>query len=388
MAHHENTHKHFPKSERHSAVRFNSQSNPPPLRLSPPSYRLAAFRLAVLAALVPSAAVAHERWFVEDEGPAPPEWGDFFSLPVLLALLGAVVALAILAVLQRRLGDPLWPRPPFFQRLEPCAPAILAVQTAITMIYAATQLDLFVPNIDLPRNAGGVLVAGITIVAAFSFITGVLTRLGALVIIGLVVLGLAFASWYEVLEQILFVGIALYLVAVGRGVIRMDEGQEEDRFAFMDRLLPHALVILRISAGISVVTLAFTEKLINVDLGIAFLQEYPRFNVAQELGIDWFTDRRFVYAAGIVECVAGIALLAGYLPRLVILVLWIPFNLGIPFLPPQELIGHLPILATMYVILVRGTEGVPAPETHVTDPQPPQHPASRAATPNREGARP
>lgn len=342
----------------------------------------------VLAALVPTTVHAHERWFVADEVPAPPEWGDVFSLPVLLALLAALAVLTGLAALQRRLGDPLWPRPPFFQRLEPCAPAILAVQTAITMIYAATQLDLFVPNIDLPRNARGVLIAGIAVVAAFSFITGVLTRLGALVTIGLVLLGLAFAAWYEVLEQVLFVGIALYLVADGRGVVRLDDRQEEDRLAFMDRLLPHALTILRLSAGISVVTLAFTEKLINVDLGVAFLQEYPRFNVARELGIDWFIDRRFVYAAGIVECVAGIALLAGFLPRLVILALWIPFNLGIPFLPPQELIGHLPILATMYVILVRGTAGVPAPATRDREPHPPQRPAARAATAGPAGASP
>ncbi|MDP9469129.1 MAG: hypothetical protein M3Q71_00460, partial [Chloroflexota bacterium] len=40
---------------------------------------------------------------------------------------------------------------------------------------------------------------------------------------------------------------------------------------------------------------------------------------------------------------------------------WIPFNLTIAFLPATELIGHLPILSTMYVLLVRGTEGIPPP---------------------------
>jgi hypothetical protein len=105
--------------------------------------------------------------------------------------------------------------------------------------------------------------------------------------------------------------------------------------------------------------LGFTEKLLAPDLGVAFLQEYPHFNVPRELGIEWFTDLRFVYAAGIVEVIAGAALLSGFLPRVVILSLWIPFNLGIPFLPPLELSGHLPILAAMYVLLVRGTEGIP-----------------------------
>jgi len=62
----------------------------------------------------------------------------------------------------------------------------------------------------------------------------------------------------------------------------------------------------------------------------------------------------------------------------VILGLWIPFNLGIPFLPPTELIGHLPILATMYVLLVRGTEGIPPQPARAS---PPQRAATESAPP-------
>jgi len=313
------------------------------------------------------------RWFTP-EGPYwDPDWGYLFSLPALLALLSIAGVVTALALGQRLLGDPLWPRPPFFQRMEPSAPAILGVQAAIALIYAATQLELFVPNIDLPENALGFAIAAVAIAAGFTFITGVLTRVGAVLIIGLFGLAFVFGAWYEALEQVIFVGIALYLVAVGRGVVRYDSGEEEDRTALTDRLLPYALPILRLCAGVSVLILGFTEKLLAPDLGVAFLQEYPHFNVPRELGIDWFTDRRFVYAAGIVEATAGAALICGFLPRVVILVLWVPFNLGIPFLPPTELIGHLPILATMYVLLVRGTEGIPP------------RPAPAAAQPGRDG---
>lgn len=318
--------------------------------------------VGTLLALVPGGAGAHERWFTP-EGPYwDPEWNRLFSLPVLLALLSGAGAVLTLRTIQRIVDDPLWPRPAFLQRMEISAPAILGVQTAIAIIFAATRLQLFVPNIELPRNAFGVLVAGIAIVASFSFITGVLTRWGALVIIALFLLTFAISTPYEAMEQVIFVGIALYLVAVGRGVVRYDNQREEDWSPLSERLRPHALTILRISAGISVLVLGFTEKLLAPDLGVAFLQEYPRFNIARELGFDWFTDERFVYAAGIVEATAGIALLSGYLTRVTILSLWIPFNLTIAFLPPQELIGHLPILSTMYVLLVRGTEGIPSPE--------------------------
>jgi len=89
------------------------------------------------------------------------------------------------------------------------------------------------------------------------------------------------------------------------------------------------------------------------------------------------SDEQFVYLAGIVEMTAGIALLAGFLPRVVILALWIPFNLGIVFLPPQELIGHLPILSVMYVLLVRGTQGIPSRDAApAADPYPTQQPTA------------
>lgn len=304
-------------------------------------------------------AVAHVRWFTPHGPYWNPDWEYLLSLPVLLAVISALAVVAALMIGQRVLGDSLWPRPPFLQGMEPSAPAILGVQAAIALIYAATQLTLFVPNIELPHNLLGGAIAGVAILAGFTYITGVLTRVGALLTIALFALAFAYGAWYEALEQIIFVGIALYLVVVGRGVVRYDSIDAAAHPHVLDRLRPHALTILRWCAGLSIIILGFTEKLVAPDLGVAFLQQYPHFNIPQELGIDWFTDRRFVYAAGIVEVTAGVALLSGYLPRVVILALWIPFNLGIPFLPPTELIGHLPILATMYLLLVRGTEGIP-----------------------------
>src|SRR5215212_5148565 len=82
--------------------------------------------LAVVS-LAPATAFAHERWFVPKDEQPPTDWGALFSLPVLLALIGGTATVLALAWLQRNIGDPLWPRPPFFQRLEPAAPAILGV---------------------------------------------------------------------------------------------------------------------------------------------------------------------------------------------------------------------------------------------------------------------
>lgn len=346
-------------------------------------YGLALLGLWLLAMATSRAAVAHERWFTP-EGPYwAPDWSLLWSLPVGLALLSGVIVVVLLTLAERALGDPLWPRPAFLQRLEPSAAAILGVQTAITMIFAATRLQLFVPNIQMPRNVVGIAIAAIAVLAAFSFVTGIMTRWGAALTIGLVLVAFAFAPWYEVLEQVHFVGIAVFLFAIGRGVVSYEEQSTVVEPASNDFLREHALTILRVFAGASILILAFTEKLVAPDLGVAFLQEYPHFNVARELGFTWFTDERFVYAAGIVEATAGIALISGRLIRVVVLLLWIPFNLGIPFLPAEELIGHLPILAVMYVLLVRGTAGIPPrdlPGTRAEDPFPPQPTTAEVVT--------
>lgn len=335
---------------------------------------------ALVASAPLVAASAHERWFVPGDEQPPTDWGALFSLPVVLAVVAGIATVVVLGWLQRLLGDPLWPRPAFFQRMEPAAAAILGVQAAITLIFEASRSNLFAPNIELPANVVGGVLAAMAVVAAFSFITGVLTRWGAALVGLLWLTCFAFVAPIEVLEQTIWLGIAVYLAAVGRGVVRTESGEEDDRSPLTDRLLPWALPTLRVAAGTSILVLAFSEKLLNVELGERFLAEYPRFNVLGWAGIEWFTDARFVLLIGIIEAMAGFALIAGYLPRLVILALWLPFNLGIIFLPPQELIGHLPILATMYVLLVRGTEGIPAPDVSEA-PAPPQRPTAEAAPP-------
>jgi hypothetical protein len=104
--------------------------------------------------------------------------------------------------------------------------------------------------------------------------------------------------------------------------------------------------------GLSILWLAFSEKLLNPQLALAFLESRPEFNFVQLLGFGWFTNELFVYAAAAVEATVGVLLIAGVLPRIVILFMWVPFNIAIPFLPPEELLGHLPILAVMYAVFL------------------------------------
>lgn len=82
---------------------------------------------------------------------------------------------------------------------------------------------------------------------------------------------------------------------------------------------------LRVGLGISLVTVAFTEKLANPALAQSFLQQHP-LNFTSFLGIP-MPDELFVQCAGAVELLVGLFILFGLFPRLIIVVAWLPFNL-------------------------------------------------------------
>jgi hypothetical protein len=306
--------------------------------------------LLALLALAPLPALAHERWFVDnaEDYPIQPElllgpW-TLIGLAVSAAVVGALL-------LARRLagGDNMFPRVWFLRRYDPSAPVVIAIQAAISLIYVAVNLRYFAVNLELPANLAGYVLAGAQLAVAFSFISGVFTRAGAALLIGLVLLAGLLYGPVAMLEQSIFVGIALYLGIMGRGL--RDTTAARPAPHPLDRYRPLTPTLLRVFTALTIVALAFSEKLLNPALGVAFLEAYPNFNVARLLGFEWFTDERFVLAAGVVELAIGAALLSGVLPRLVIIGMFVPFNLPLPFLPPTELLGHLPIFAVMYVLL-------------------------------------
>ncbi len=305
--------------------------------------------IASLALCAPPVALAHEKWFV-DSRPYPIQLDRLWSVPVLLALLAGVAAIGALLLIRRFAGgDNLFSRIGFLQCFDPAAPVVIAIQTAIALIFMAVNLFLLVPNLTM-EGPVGYLLAAAQVLVAFTFISGAFARVGAVTLLGLVLACGLLYGLEPMLEQMIYVGIGLYILLQGHGMIDPQTNTRQSPWP-SEQYSALAPSILRIFAGISIAVLAFTEKLLNPDLGITFLREYPHFNVAQLIGLTWFTDERFIFAAGIVEFVVGVALISGILPRLVIIGMFVPFNLTIPFLPPSELLGHLPVFSVMYVLV-------------------------------------
>jgi hypothetical protein len=224
---------------------------------------------------------------------------------------------------------------------------------------SGVTLHLFAPNLRLGEpgavpigSLGGAVAALAQIAIGLALFYGALTRIATAF---LVVLWLAGALWFGpilLLEHAIVPGIALTLYIMGRGPFAVD-AMLNPRFGLPRlRWLPHALAPLRIGTGLSLVTLAFTEKIWNLPLGLAFLERYP-VNFLPEWGIP-LSDETFLLAAGAVELLAGLLLIANVYVRIGILVLWLPFNLTLAAFGWIELVGHLPVYGAMAVLAIWG----------------------------------
>jgi len=313
--------------------------------------RLLVALMSAALLLTPVPAWAHEKWFV-DQSSHPVDWSLVLSSRTLIALGVALIFVAIFTLLQRAIGDPDWPRLPIFHRMAPGAMTLLAVQTAIALIFTAVQPALLAPNLHLPSTPLGYTLAAVEVLVAFSFITGLGDHVGAA---ALALLWLACAVLFglpDALEQLLYIGIGVAIFVIGRTAPLA----ELPRPPFSSpEWGPRALMILRTVSGLSFLSLALIDKIWTPGLGLAFLQQYPHFNVLRLAGFQWATDDAFVLLAGLVETTIGALLISGRLTRVVILGMWLPFNLTVPFLPPVEMLGHLPIFGIMYLLLVYGS---------------------------------
>jgi hypothetical protein len=304
--------------------------------------------------------ILHERWFVSRQHPV-----DFSSLltaqtAVPLAIALAATGVAILAWRSRGRRDfipgPLqlgmdWEN---YQRLLSWMPLVFGLHTAVPLLVAGVQLQLFVPNLPLPYHFLGGLIALAEIVIALSFLYGAATRVGAALLALIWLLGALWFGPLLLLEHALFLGVAFFMFVMGRGPGALDMTLKRLHRP-IERLVPRAVPVLRVLTGIGIVTLAFTEKLWNVPMGVEFLERYP-LNFFPAIGFAGISNADFILIAGTVELTFGLLLISGAFVRLMTLILWVPFNLTLPFLGWRELVGHLPIYGIMALLVIWGEE--------------------------------
>jgi len=305
--------------------------------------------------------ILHERWFT-DEVKFPVQFDTWSSadsiVPVAVAIAITVVGTIIWRARGRQsvvpgpiaLGMP-WEN---YVRLLTWVPLVIGVHMGVTLLVSGVNRQLFVPNLELPVNLLGGLLGMVEIAIALSFIYGALARPAAAALAVIWIIGTLIFGPLRLIEHTEILGIALFLFATGRGPLAFDMALDRLNKPLAP-LIPYAVPVLRVSLGIALMVVAFTEKLWNIPMGLAFLSEH-HFNFFPYIGLPSIDDTKFLLIAGTIELIVGLMLITGTYVRLIIVLTLIPFNLTLPFLGWRELVGHLPTYGILALLLLWGDE--------------------------------
>jgi uncharacterized membrane protein YphA (DoxX/SURF4 family) len=222
----------------------------------------------------------------------------------------------------------------------------------VSLLAQAVRGTYLAPSLELPVGGFGTALAIIEGLAGVWLITGFRIRPAAVLLVAAGPLGMLRYGVVPILERVDLLGIALFLTILAPG----EDGGGAVRAT--PRRLTYALLALRSLVGLSLVVLAFTEKLARPELAEAFLTRFPAFNVLHGIG---FSDVAFIRVAGAVELLFGLLIASGAMPQLAVIVAGVPFNATLFFLGASELIGHLPIYGAMLTLLVYGSDPRTAP---------------------------
>lgn len=306
--------------------------------------RVLAAAVLLLGASTGSAA-AHVNWFV-DRTNAPQFEPYALSEPIVVIWL-AIVALMV--------GFSIW--------LDGVLPSlrvpdsktrhdfmeILRVFTGMSFLLTAYDGSLLAPH-QIATNAVAVVLLFLQAAIGIMLIANRAIHIAGILML---VLHAGVAVKYGMLAALeygILIGIALFLIFnnVADPVRR-------------EKLKMYSVDALRIWTGISLVALAFGEKLGPAALGQAFVAEY-QWNFMEALGFGVFDDRLFVLSAGMVELALGLVLILGTVTRLAVFTLSVMMALSNVVFVAQgnkeaaliEFIGHMPIIGTALVLMLLG----------------------------------
>ncbi|MGQ0815252.1 MAG: DoxX protein [Gemmatimonadota bacterium] len=300
----------------------------------------------------------HERWFVEPRYPV--QWEQALSREFWLSVGIAAGVTALATVVWRvRRGQDIVPGPlelgmerENYQRLMSWLPLVIGLHTAVPLLVAGAERYVLVPNMALSWHFVGGVIALFEIVIALAFVYGALTRPAAVMLALVWLAGVFIFGVLQPLEQAIFLGIAFFLFTTSRGPLALDMALKRLHEPIAG-LVPYSVPVLRVLTGIGIIFAALDEKLLNIPMALAFLDSYE-FNFFPSIGLPEVSDRTFILMAGTMELTFGLLLISGAFVRLMILILWLPFNLTLPFLGWRELVGHLPIYGVMALLLIWG----------------------------------
>jgi len=287
----------------------------------------AAAAMLIAAALIPTAAYAHVKWFtgVEPEKEAI----TVILSPLFMSLaIGIAVLLAVLTQVLPALSG--WKGAQkidaSLDRLHPYTGIILQYGTAAALLIQAFSNSVFAPEFEIAGTAETILMWASIVLLLVPHRYAV--KAGAVLLLALFVLVTIRTGWFHMLDY------GFYLAIIG---VLLLEKTRESRFGFP---------LLYLGTGLSLCWVA-VEKWVYPTMAEDIIHNHgvPTFGFAP-------TD--FIVMAGFIEFVVGYLLVVGILNRLLSVVLTLIFISTTMLFGMTEFVGHMIIHIILILFIIEG----------------------------------
>jgi len=307
-------------------------------------------------------ALAHVKWFLgRSEADilreAKPELFTHLSFANLIPIAVALVALFMTTVAGRDFST--WQMnksvSQWADKMEPALNTFIGLCTGTMLIYCAMTRTLLAPNFIICSHCPQWL-PYVEMFAGLSLFAGFFTRVGAAVMLFLLVFTFIKHTPADCLDLIPLYGLSFYFLLVGRSRWSLDALLRLDRRpSFLNIQLAHLL--LRWTTGVGLMVLALDEKLLHPQLALELLKHAPGLNF---FGVLNMSNEMFVLCAGLVELLLGLVIVVGSFPRVAAIMLAGLFVTTTFIFGLTELFGHLPFYGIIASLALRGS-GVVSP---------------------------
>jgi hypothetical protein len=216
---------------------------------------------------------AHEAWFVEHPDGFPVDPSALLSPLTLAGMIAAVVVAVLWRVAAARLPRPelVVLRP--LGRLVPWVPRLLGVHLGLSLLALSLTGAVLDPSVQAPGGAAGAAVLLPQVAVGVLLVLGIAVRPAALAVVAAGPVLVLLHGPRSLLLCAVLVGIALFLAVVPP---QRSQGGTAD---LCPSCLVPAVLLLRIGAAVSLISLAVVEKLANPAMGVAMLEQQPVLNL-------------------------------------------------------------------------------------------------------------
>lgn len=269
------------------------------------------YLLAIALLLTPAGlAFAHVKWFVDSNEVISEKHKltPFYYLSSKEVIIWSIISVIIVVIFS--LLDRVIPEPKFLRKFAEKNRELINHLTQFLLgLFLVTVSVIWkiilIPEWQVNGSAMTSVLQYIQVLIGLMFIFNVFPRLASTILLAMCIAMGIFIEPVAILENALLISLAMFVFI-----------RHSPNGSLFSRLDKHSVEIVRIGTAITLITLAFTEKLMYPELGLSFLDVHQWNFMQNVLGISWWSNKLFVLSTGFAELIFGVIFMLGYLTRI------------------------------------------------------------------------